>query len=886
MSLWRQISRGLRALTQRPTVDRELDDEVRDYFERARAELDLDGLSEREAARVARLRVGDASKCREEIRSYGWENVVETTLGDLRLALRGLAHSPIFAAVGILTLALGIGASTAIFSAVVPILVSPLPYPEADRIVMISDRDVDGARMDVTYGTYEEIVARSRSFDGLAVADAWRPALAGGGEPERLNGDRVSASYFRVLGVAPALGRDFETSDDLPRGPRVAIVSSGLAKRRYGSAIAIHSQPILLDGDEYTVIGVMPAGFENVLSPAVEIWAPRQYRTQAPFASAEWGHHMRMVGRLAPGVSVDQAEREMLTIAESPWDDFSRPLWAMFASGLRVESLQGAVTRSVRPALLAILGAVCLLLVIACANVTNLLLARGVLRRGELVVRAALGAGPVRLVRQLLTESLLLALLGGAVGLGVAAIGVRVVVALAPAGLPRVDAIRLDLPAFFFSFAITAVVGIAVGLVPALRGASADLRLDLHAGTRATRGGHNRLRRALVVTEVALALVLLTGAGLLYRSVDRLLATAPGFDVDNVLTMQIVATGQRYESNEAALQYFASVLDAVRKVPGVMDAALTSQLPLSGEFDAYGVAFETAPQATPNDTGAFRYAVTLDWFRTMRIPLLRGRILDARDRPGAPEAVVISESLARRVFGEQNPLGQRVRFGPEIGSPDRPWDIVVGVVADVKQSSLALTPRGAFYVAMGQWPWVDDVQSLVARTRGDAAALTPAIKSAIWSVDPTPPIARIATMEGLLSASEAQRRFVLNVLGLFALGALVLATLGLYGVIAGSVAERTREIGVRVALGATPLGILGLVVRQGLLLTAFGIVVGIAGAVVATRGLATLLFGVTTLDPVTYAGVIALLVAVSLVACWAPARRATRVDPTVALRTE
>jgi putative ABC transport system permease protein len=887
VSPWRQLARGLRALTNRAAVDDELDDEVRDYFERAYADLVRAGLSTEEAARVARLELGDAARAREELRSYGWENAVEATLADLRHALRRLRQSPSFALVAILTLALGIGASTAIFSAVSPILLEPLPYPNADRVVMLTDRDGAGAPLDVTYGTYVEVAARSRSFESLAVADRWQPALVGGGESERLVGEAISAGYFGVLGVSPALGRDFDPTDDAFRGPRVAIVSDGLAKRRFGSARAVLNETIRLDDDDYTVIGVMPAGFRNVLAPEAEVWAPRQYRAQAPFESAEWGHHMRMIGRLATGVSVDQAHTELAAIAESQIAEFPRPPWALFESGLIVESLQSSVTAGVRPVLLAILGAVLLLLVIACANVTNLLLARGVARRGELAVRAALGAGRARLVRQLLTESLLLAFLGGAVGLGVAIAGIQGIVALAPAGLPRIDAVRLDVPAFLFALALTALVGLAVGLAPARRGAQPNLRLDLLAGARAALGSHHVLRRALVVTEVALALVLLVGAGLLLRSVERLLATAPGFDASKSLTMQIVATGYRNESPDTTLQYFQSVLDAVRTVPGVTDAALTTQLPLSGDFDGYGFVFESSSQTFPNDSpGALRYVVTPEWFRTMGIPLLQGRLLDAQDRPGAPQAVLLSESFAKRWFGERNPIGERLRIGPEIGQPDRPWDIVVGVVGDVKQASLALGPPDAFYVALGQWMWVDVVQSLVVRTDGDPAALVPAVKSAIWSVDSAPPIARIATMEDLLASSEAQRRFALTVFTIFAVAALVLAALGLYGAIAGSVVERTREIGLRSALGAGRTRILSLVMRQGMTLAGLGVAIGLAGAAAATRALETLLYGVTALDPLTYGAVIVLLAGVCVAACGLPAWRAANVDPTTALRCE
>jgi putative ABC transport system permease protein len=875
----------MRALTRREAVHEELDEEVRDYFERAGAELETERLAPHEAARAARKYLRDAAQAREDLRSYGWENVVEATAADLKVSVRKLFRAPGFAIVGVLTLALGIGASTAIYSAVVPTLFAPLPYPAADQLVMLSGRDQDGARMAVAYATYEELVARSRSFAELAVSDLWSPALAGLSEPERLDGQLVSADYFRALGVTPAIGRDFEPADDVFQGPRVAIISASLARRRFGAGNAVRGQPILLDGAAHTVIGVMPDRFANVLSPTVEVWAPRQFRSGAPFNSPEWGKHMRMIGRLAESASLDQARREISAISESPADEFPRPYWASLEEGLIVEPLQGAVTSTARPALFTMLGAVLLLLVIACANVTNLLLARSAIRRSELAVRAALGAGRSRLARQLFTESLLLSFLGGAAGLVVAAVGVGVIVALAPAGLPRVEAVRLDVWAFVFAFSVTAVVGFAVGLVPAMRGSRPDLRLDLHAQARATGGTHHRLRSALVVSELAVAFVLLAGAGLLLRSMERIFANEPGFDASGVLTMQIVTTASQPRSPDAALQYFNSVIQAVRRVPGVSDVALSSQLPLNGDFDAYGVRFESAPQTAQDETGVLRYAVTPEWFATMGIALRAGRLLDARDRPGSPGAVVISESLARRYFGEQDPIGQRVRFGPEIVH-DLSWNVVVGVVGDVRQSSLAFTPSGAFYVAMGQWVWVDEVQSLVVRTRGDPAALFPSVKQAIWSVDRTPPVVRVATMEDLVAASESQRRFVLRVLGIFALSALVMAAVGLYGVIAGSVAERTREIGLRGALGASRRSILGLVARQVTTLTAFGVAVGLAAAAAVTRGLTSLLFGVTPLDPVTYAGVTVLLVGVAAAACSVPAWRAASVDPTIALRME
>jgi putative ABC transport system permease protein len=887
MSLWRQVRRGVGVLLHREAADRELAEEVADYYQRAETDLAAGGLTADEAHRAVRRELGEAASVREAVRSYGWENVAESGWSDLRHAARRLRRSPGFTAIGVLTLALGIGASTAIFSVAYPILFAPLPYPHGERVVMLSDVGSEGEPQDVTYGTYIELAQRSRSFDALAVADRWQPTLTGRAEPQRLAGDRVSAGYFRVLGVAPAVGRAFDAADEMPGGPKVAILTAGLANRGFGGARAVLGRAITLNGDEYTVIGVMPPGFDNVLSPSAELWAPLQYRPHAPFQSAEWGHHLRMVGRLEPGVSLAQARRDVAGIARSRSAAFPRPPWASLQQGVIVASLGGAVTRGVRPALLAILGAVLLVLVIACVNVTNLLLARGAQRRGEMAMRAALGAGRRRLVRQLLTESLLLAVLGGVVGLGVAAVGARALMALTPAALPRMHAVHLSAPAFAFAFAITAIIGLGVGLAPALRGAGGDLRSGVYDGDRTTGGAHHALRRTLVVTEVALALVLLVSAGLLLRTVERLLSSKPGFDPSHLLTMQVVAAGHAFDSDAAKEAYFQQVLDAVHHVPAVTSAAFTSQLPLSGDLEGYGVRFQSIPGQGPNDADSgLRYAVTPDWFRTMRIPLVRGRLLDADDRPGNTEAVLINESFAKRRFPGIDPIGQRVRLGPEIGRTDAAWDVVVGVVGDVKQASLALGPPDAFYVAMGQWPWVDDAQSLVVRATGDAAALAPAIKRAIWSVNRDQPILRVATMDRLIAASEAQRRFALRIFEMFALAALALAAVGIYGVVASSVAERTREIGVRAALGASRPDILALVLRQGMTLAGIGIAIGLAGAAVATRALATLLFGVRSLDPLTYIGVMLLLAVVAAIACAAPAWRAARVDPSITLRQE
>ncbi|HET7553367.1 MAG TPA: ABC transporter permease [Gemmatimonadaceae bacterium] len=886
MPFLRQLARGVRALAHRTDADRDVADEIEHFMDQSVAAHMASGLSPDDAKRAALLEMGNRTVARERVREYGWENIVEAIVADLRYAARRLRRSPGFTTVCVLTLALGIGGGTAIFGAVYPVLFQPFPYPDAGRIVQLSDYGSAGEPLDVTYGTFHELSRRSRSFAELAAADRWQPALMELDEPERLRGTLVTARYFDVFGVMPAVGRNFSANDDERGAPRVAIVSDGLARRRFGSPRSVVGSTVTLDGDRYTVIGVMPPGFEDVLSPSADVWAPRRYQPNTSFQSAEWGHHMRMVGRLAPGVSVDQARRDIAAIGATPIADFPRPAWASMESGLDLRSLRDAVTRDVRPALLAIIAAVLLVLAIACVNVTNLLLARGLRRRDELAMRAALGAERGRIVRQLLTETLLLAVVGGALGLFVAAIGVRALVALAPAELPRAGEIGLSVPALVFSVALTSIVGIVVGVVPALQGTTRDLRTGMQSGARTTGGASHALRHSLVVVEVALALVLLVGTGLMLRSLSRLFSIAPGFDASHTLTMQLDAAGHRYDSDTATSLFFEEALERVRTLPGVTSAAFTSQLPMSGDLEGYGVEWESVPESRDDLPSALRYAVTPDWFRTMRIPLRRGRLLDVSDRPGAPEAIVISESLARRVFPGADPIGQRLRIGPEVGDESRPWDIVVGVVGDVTQTSLALGADDAFYVAMGQWPWVDQVQSLVVRTAGDPAALAPAVERAIWSVDRNVPIIRVVTMEDLLARSEARRHFVLIVFESFALAALALAVIGIYGVLAGSVAERMRELGVRAVLGATPERLRALVLRQGMTLAVIGTVIGIGAAMLATRAITTLLFGVSRLDPLTYAGVIALLLGVSAVACWVPAWRASRVDPAVTMRGE
>jgi putative ABC transport system permease protein len=885
MTLLNRFRSWLSATLRRSRMESEMDAELRFHVEAYAEDLIRSGVPGVEAMRRARLEFGGIERVKEEGREARGANLIESLLQDLRYGASNMLRTPGFTAITVLTLALGIGATTAIFSVVNPILFKSLPYPHAERIMTISEFARESSLSRVAFHTYRELAERSRSFESVAVTKIWQPTLVTTREPERFDGQFVSAGYFRALGVTPFLGRDFELSDDRFHGPHVVILSDALWRRRFGGDAEIIGRQITLDDNSYTVIGIMPSAFENVLAPSAELWAPLQYDPGhiADSQTREWGNHLRMVGRLQSGASIDQARRELKAIASNPVPEFPRPPWASHEEGFMVNSLQDDVTRGVKPALLAVIGAVLLVLVIACVNVTNLLLARSVRRRGEFALRTALGAGRSRLIRQLLTESLLLAAMGGVAGMVVAQLGVRALVALSPAELPRIGAIAVDGPVFAFGLGVTTLIGLVVGLIPALRASRSEPQSGLQESSQRTVGGHRRTRSALVVVEVALALVLLVSSGLLLRSLQHLFAIAPGFESSHLLTMQVQTYGPRYDDDATCIRFFAQALEAVRNVPGVSAAAFTSQLPLSGDVDIYGVQFENASN-TKDVEPAFRYGVAPGYFETMGIPLRRGRFFNEQDTLGLPaRPVLINESLAKRRYPGQDPIGQRIRFG---GPPDRPWDVIVGVVGDVKQTSLAVSQSDAVYVTTAQWLWADGTQWLVVRTRGDAAALVPAIRQAIWSIDKDQPVVRVATMEGLLAASASQRRFALILFETFAFVALMLAAAGIYGVLSGSVAERTREIGVRLALGASSESILALVVRQGMTLTGIGVAIGLAGAAAASQAIAALLFGVSPLDPVTYLGVIVLLAGVSVIACGVPAWRAMRVDPIVALHYE
>lgn len=878
MSLSRRLRLGIRRLLRKDAVEQDLDDEVRDYLARATEDYVARGLTHEAAERRARADIGSLESVKEEARGFStWEAVVETTLRDWRYGLRSLRRAPGFALVTILTLALGIGATTAIFSAVKPILFEPLPYADGNRLMTIWYGAADGSRAPQAFGNVRELETRSRSFAALAAMRPWLPIFNSGDEPERLTGQRVGARYFEVLGVTPALGRTFDAAADRPNGGNDVIISDRIWRTRLAANPAIVGHEIRLDDRTFVVRGVLPATFENVLAPDAEIWSLLQYDPALPPQGREWGHHLRLVGRLSPGATVESARAELERIAREPLTEFPRVRWASMANGLIISALADDVTGAVRPAFTAVMGAVLVMLAIAGVNVTNLLVGRGVRRRPEFAVRSALGAGKLRLARQLFSECLLVAAVGGALGLAVAELGLRELVALSPSGLPRVAAMQLDATAFMFAGGITLAIACLVGVIPALQISRGSTTVQ--QGSARTSGIQRGTRRILVVAEVALALILLVNAGLLWRSLSLLFAVDPGFNTSQLLTLQ-VQPSPTPEGRDLNTQFYRNAAAAVRAMPGVSAAAFTSQLPLSGDSDEYGAIFEgDDPNA---GRSVFRYAVSDGYFDAIGIPVRRGRAIDARDIAGAPLSAMISESLAKAKFGDRDPVGQRMHIGPT----NLPWFTIVGVAGDVRQASLAVDQPEGVYISTEQSWFPESVQSLVVRASGDAAALASPVKNLLRSIERGRAIVRVATMDELMLKGAAERRFVMVIVEVFAIVALLLAAIGLHGVLSSQVAERMKEIGIRSALGASRGAIARLVLGQGIGLTLAGIGIGLVGAVLASRVVVTMLFGVTRLDAMTHMGVIALLVLVAVIASAVPAWRAARVDPVTTLRGE
>ncbi len=807
---------------------------------------------------------------------------METLWQDLRYSLRALVRKPAFTLATVITLALGIGANTAIFSVINALLLRSLPYPDAGRLVMVTLNDRGGPIGNTSYADYTDWKERSRSFDQLSAIRSWGGTLTGQGEPEMIEGMRVSASYFRTLGISPALGRDFTAAEDRPDTRFVVILSHSLWQRRFNADPAVIGKPVVLTGNTFTVVGVMPRGFEDFLAAnfyqRAEVWAPLGYSPADPWA-CRGCQHLKAVGRVRSDVSLDQARAEMNAISEALVREHpqSYPM-----PGITITRLQDDFVGALRPALFVLLGAVGFVLLIACANVANLLLARATERQREMAIRAALGASRGRIMRQLLTESVTLSMLGAGLGLLLSAWGTELLTALSPATMFKLQEVRMDGRVLGFTLAISILTGLLFGLAPALHAARPEVQLALSEGGRGSSGkGQRRLRGLLVVTEVALALVLLIGAGLLVRSFTRLLDVTPGFESGNLLTMMVPANGPRYEKDEQVRAFYQEAIKRIERLPGVEAAGIVSNLPLGGNMDKSGLHIEEKPLANPADApSAERYSISPDYLRAMRIPVLRGRGFTDQDGANAPLVALINQTLARQVWPNEDPIGKRIR----LGSIENPLRTIVGVVGDVNHYGLDTPPDLQAYVPHAQW--TDSYMLFAVRTANDPTAIADAARREVWSVDKDIPVYQVATMERLVASSVAQRRFTLVLLGVFAGVALLVAAIGIYSVMSYSVTNRTNEIGIRMALGAGAGDVFRLVVGQGMKLAAAGVATGLIAAFALTRLMTGLLFGVSASDPLTFAGVGLLLALVAFVACWIPARRATKVDPMTALRCE
>ena len=813
-------------------------------------------------------------------------NMLSQIIQDIRYAGRTLMKRPGFTAAAVLTLALGIGACTAIFSVVHAVVLRPLPYAQAERLVMMWEADKNGEQSNVGYPTFTDWRAQNHSFESLSAMAYWNPTLSGAGDPQALSGASVTADFFRVLGVKPMLGRDFTAEDDRPNAARVAIISYELWEKSYSRDSSIIERPVLLNGVPRTVVGVMPPDFQPLLSPfnkRVDIWRPLTYAGEAPPACRTC-RHLRVIGRIREGVSVAQARAELATIQQRIVKDHASDYSSI---GVMFTSIQEQFSGKVSAILLLLFGAVGFVVLIACANVANLMLVRTASRRKELALRMALGASRARILRQLLTESVLLAIAGGGLGVLLTLFGMRWLVSLAPVTIPRIEQVRMSPPVLGFALALSLLTSILFGILPALVGGKTDLQTDLKQGGRGSGFSGNRLwRNSLVIADVALAMILLAGAGLMLKSMTRILDVPSGVSADNVLTMKLSLFGPEFagaDANAKVLATFKQSLDQISALPGVKAAGLVSQLPLAGDFDMYGVEIKDKPQANPEDSpAAFRYGVTPGYLEALRIPVLHGRTISARDDEKSQPIVLVNELFASRIWPGEDAIGKQIR----LGGPERPWRTVVGVVGNVRHEGLDAPQKLQVYVSEAQWFNPDSDMVLAVNTSGPPAAIAAAVRQAVWSVNRNVRINEVATMDQVIGTSLALRRFPLTMFGLFAIAALLLAALGLYGVLAYSVSQRTTEIGVRMALGARPREVLRMVLRQGMVLVIVGVAIGVAGALALRNVLIGLLFEVKPTDPATLIFAALVLITVALAACLIPARRATRVDPLVALRCE
>jgi putative ABC transport system permease protein len=795
---------------------------------------------------------------------------MQTLWQDLRYAARMLLKKPAFTLIAVITLALGIGANTAIFSVVNAVLLRPLPYQEPERLVAF--------RSNESVPDLADVKAWSQAFAEIGGETQQPLDYTGGGEPLQWIAGLVTGGFFRALGAQPLLGRVITEEDDRRGGPFVIVLGHALWQRQFGADRGIVGKTVMLSGNSYTVVGVMPPDFKSPRGET-EAWAP--VHVVSAGAAYRGVHFLRTYARLKPGVIVAQAQSEMGAIDKRLADAFP-------AENKRRQTvlipLHDRVVGQVKPALLIIFGAVVLVLLIACVNFAGLLLARAAAREQELVVRVALGAGRLRLTRQLLTESVLIALLGGAAGVALVAWGIDLLVAMKPANLPRLETIGVDGRVLLFALGVSVLTGVVFGLAPVWQATRVNVSDALKEGGRGEAGAaKHRLRSALVVIEMALALVLLTGAGLLINSFWRLRGVQPGFNLDNLLTMRIELPEARYREIPAQTQYRRALIEEVNSLPGAR-AALVSELPMSGDWLTHDFLVEGQQLSAGEEPDVQTRSVEGDYFRVMHIPLLSGRDFTAQDNEDAPQVGIINQSLARRFFKEENPLGKRVRWAR---SERINWITIIGVVGDIKHFGLDEPEEPALYTPYPQsgiaWKrWMN----LVVRSEGDPASLAQAVKSRVWRVDGRIPMTRARTMIEVMGASVEARRFNMLLLGVFAAVAMLLAAVGIYGVMSFAVTQRTREIGLRIALGARPRDVIRMVVGRGMLLTSIGAAAGLALSLALTRLMSGMLFGVGAKDPLTFASVSLLLAGVALLACYIPARRATKVDPMVALRCE
>jgi len=810
---------------------------------------------------------------------------MDTILHDLRYALRILARYPGFTAIAILTLALGIGANTAIFSVVNAVLLRPLNFRDPARLVIVAEKNSYGL-VSTSYQNWMDWRDQSRSFESIEGTRTTTLTLTGAGEPERLNAQMSTAGLFPLLGANAVAGRTFTADEDSASGTPVAVLSYGLWQRRFGASHEILGKPINLDSRPYTVVGVLPPGFQ-LLQPA-DVFVPFTPWAKTLPDDRNWHPGILAIARLKPGISREQASTEMVGITKRLEQQY--PIYNTGISA-KVVGLQELMVQNVRPALFLLLGAVSFVLLIACANVANLLLARAASRGREVAIRTSMGASRGRIVRQLLTESVLISLVGGILGLLLASAALGPLLKISAGSVPKVFSVELDRWVLAFTLGMSVLTGLLFGLVPALRTAKLDLRETLNEASRGSTSGprQHRLRGVLVGTEIAFAMLLLVGAGLLLRSFERLQDVSAGFAPGHLLLADLPLSQNAYAQPEQRFQFFDRLVDHARTLPGVRSAAAASFLPVSGLGGLIHFNISGRPPKSPKEFIAAGYrTVSANYFETLGVPLLQGRLFTPGDHERSPAVVVINSTMARTYFPNENPLGKRMQLGAT-PTPEKevPTMEVVGVVGDVLQG-LDLGPKAEMYLPFKQADALLPVfqMTVVLRTTADPSLETAALRSTLAEIDPNQPLVNVRTMEQNMSTSVAQPRFRTWLIGIFAALALLLAAVGVYGVMSYTVTQRTSEIGIRITLGAQSSDVFRSIVGEGARIALFGVAAGLAGALVLTRLLQTFLYGISASDPTTFVAVALLLTLVSVAACYFPARRATRVDPIVALRYE